>query len=608
MENTLKSNHELFLDCNWKYEPSLADYGCYTTMMINLKKHSVLMLKKENIDGSNLFELLGKVASMRLQADSLNEPFLPYLEVYQTGQCTIKPEHFSVEELVVLGEILNAIDEPCLKARLADLLWLTGSPRNLEYAEIAIDLYTVGGVNEITWYLNGKALFERAIRLCLQIRDYERLNIIKEKLLNSFSFEYINSQFMQLSIAELMHDLKIDKDNREVIASTLLDTGYVLLTENKNFLAAESYFNLASKKYYQFSNNQKYVECLIAMAQSVEMEADSRSVQNNMVANGFYEKAIQIYRKIPKKYRDENDIDSRISELRKKITITGQSALEEMVTFESGKIDISEHVQNAIDFVSNKESIENSLVYFAKISTGPNYKKLVECAKTILLGGDLSCIFGARYISNDGRIIAKTPAMNWIDDSDPKNEVALLSKTHELFKIRVDLLVNMLILPALGQLWKEYRITKDLMIALCHLSPLVQEDRIYLLGNALWLGFEADFSSAIHLICPQLEHIVRTLLKDEKVETSNLDKDGIENENGLSTLMGLPKVEDIFGKSLSFEIKSIFTESIGFNLRNNVAHGILDDNTSASVEAVYAWWLTLRLVISSIIDESIKRD
>ncbi|MDC5344857.1 DUF4209 domain-containing protein, partial [Acinetobacter baumannii] len=84
-------------------------------------------------------------------------------------------------------------------------------------------------------------------------------------------------------------------------------------------------------------------------------------------------------------------------------------------------------------------------------------------------------------------------------------------------------------------------------------------------------------------------------------QTRNIDKAGIENENGLSTLMNLPEAEIIFGKDLVFEIKCIFTESLGFNLRNQVAHGLLDDETSSTIATVYAWWMMLRIIINSLI-------
>ena len=38
---------------------------------------------------------------------------------------------------------------------------------------------------------------------------------------------------------------------------------------------------------------------------------------------------------------------------------------------------------------------------------------------------------------------------------------------------------------------------------------------------------------------------------------------------------------------------------MGPNLRNNVAHGLLNDQQANSVEALYAWWLGLQLVFNA---------
>jgi hypothetical protein len=93
--------------------------------------------------------------------------------------------------------------------------------------------------------------------------------------------------------------------------------------------------------------------------------------------------------------------------------------------------------------------------------------------------------------------------------------------------------------------------------------------------------------------------MVRVHLKQAGAQTTNLDKDGIENENGLSTLMDLPKVAAVFGKDLSFEIKTLFCDAFGPNLRNDLAHGLLDEDAFNSPNAIYAWWLGLRLVFNT---------
>jgi hypothetical protein len=60
----------------------------------------------------------------------------------------------------------------------------------------------------------------------------------------------------------------------------------------------------------------------------------------------------------------------------------------------------------------------------------------------------------------------------------------------------------------------------------------------------------------------------------------------------------------VFGQDKLFELKALFANSIGPNLRNEVAHGLLTDNAAYSASPVYAWWMLLRMVIHSIIVSS----
>ena len=168
------------------------------------------------------------------------------------------------------------------------------------------------------------------------------------------------------------------------------------------------------------------------------------------------------------------------------------------------------------------------------------------------------------------------------------------------FQHDLQLIVQAQIIPALNQILMEYRVTKEFLRLLCYHSPIVPESHDDLMASALWCGFEHDFGNGIHLLAPQVEHLIRTLLKSKGVHTSNVDKEGVENENGLSTLLDHPRSESILGEDLLFELKAVLTESVGPNLRNEVAHGLLNDSNSHSSASVYCWWLVLRLVIKSL--------
>lgn len=47
-------------------------------------------------------------------------------------------------------------------------------------------------------------------------------------------------------------------------------------------------------------------------------------------------------------------------------------------------------------------------------------------------------------------------------------------------------------------------------------------------------------------------------------------------------------------KNLIFALNTIFCSKFGFNMRNNVAHGMLDDQAFQSFKALYIWWFALK--------------
>ena len=93
--------------------------------------------------------------------------------------------------------------------------------------------------------------------------------------------------------------------------------------------------------------------------------------------------------------------------------------------------------------------------------------------------------------------------------------------------------------------------------------------------------------------------MVRWHLNSAGVITRHLDQEGRENEIGLSALMELPQSAEIFGEDLAFEIEVLFCDRMGANLRNNVAHGLLNDQQCITFDSIYAWWLGLKLVFNT---------
>jgi len=240
-----------------------------------------------------------------------------------------------------------------------------------------------------------------------------------------------------------------------------------------------------------------------------------------------------------------------------------------------------------------------ALEAFVNIHPYPKVKELRQQVIENLQKYPLQAIISGIVMGRDGRVVAKRPGMSLSDTPSEDDEIGIHAEMVHDHGIMVGMVVQGRILPALEVLQLEHRLRESDFIYLASRSPIVPIGRERLFGMALFAGYDHDFVTALHLLVPQIEHMVRFHLKSAGVKTTTLDSKGIETENGLSTLMDLPECEKIFGKDLTFEIKTLFCDAFGPNLRNELAHGLLDDKSCQTAYAVYAWWLGLKLVFNT---------
>lgn len=588
-----------FVCSNWREIISSGSNHGYSSISSAFGRASSELERSEELSKAKIMGLFARTCSMMFDTRSINEPFKPVFQDFREGRRSAIPDDFTLEELTFFENILVEIDEPWLKARIADILWLCRKPKNPEHARMAVQAYISHPIVVKTWRIGIDKCWERASQICIQIRDYETLDEIETHLYSAFSIEHNDSPFMTLWLAELMDKLGLAKNQCSDIATKLFEKAQEYKSKS-DYNCARSYLELASKKYKQSKDDQGWIGCFILIAECFELEADERSPNSQMVANSFYENAIQGYRRVPVKDRAAYGVDSKLKSLRQKLTKSGEGSLGEMGIIKTPGIDLKEMVENSQNHVAAKKTLEEALIFFSGLYSGPDYNSLKQNAENSISESPISSLFGSTHMSSDGRVVAKTPAMDLTNKDKTANNIVIKRQIQQHLMIDIQIVCNGQILPALNQILMEHRVTYNFIKALCYHSPFVPSNRESLTAKALLLGFEYDFANAIHLLCPQFENMIRAKLKENGAHTSNVDPNGIEHENGLSTLIDLPEANNIFGHNAIFEMKAIFTDAIGPNLRNEVAHGLLDDNSASGIGSIYGWWMILRMILRSL--------
>ena len=591
---------EDFLRCGWK-EVIGGDHVTHLSDLWQKFRHASLTASEMGDKAeAKVLLLLANACSMKLSSpESLNEPFSPRLVSHGTTSPT--PEWFTETDINFLSEILNDIDCPMLKGRLSDLVWIEKIPRDVSFAIKAIDSYHSLNLNKETWVTEIGDCWRRALVLALRIRTAAgtRIKELESEIKDKLSRTTKEDQFFGHWIGMTLREFGLGKNEEEKIAKKLASLAKEF-ERSENFHAAREFFKLAGKWFGDASQGSEQLDMKVAEAEGWVKEAEARMSGQSpsaLVAAAFYENAIQTYREIPRIERGPRQIDSRIEELKQLHEDAGKQALNEMKPVSIPSIDITDTVQRSRKAVGGKRPLE-ALGSFASIHPFVDVKELNKSAQQNLKDHPFLALMAWTMLSEDGRVAAKRPGIS--DPANPdQDEPAVWSQMIQDYGIRVGMIVQGVILPALEVLQLEHRFRESDFVGLARESPIVPPGREELFGKALFKGFDYDFVSALHLLTPQVEHMVRYDLKKDGVVTTHMDSNGIEDEKGLSRLVESPEFEQSFGEDVAFEVKALFCDHSGPNLRNNVSHGLITKQECYSTHSVYAWWFGLAVVFNT---------
>lgn len=582
-----------FNACGWREALEEARREDYSSMWQQLSSRARKATEEGNLEAGKVLWLLADACSMMLKPNSSNKPFAPF--IVMDGKRSALPEDFKNEDIEFFSQIIPFIDEPKLCARISDIAWLLSKPRNHKHALSAIDNYRSIEIGTESWIRDGRdgrECWDRAIQLCLMLQAGagERLKEIESKIVEALKESLPEDGYLANWLADLLskHHLGV-KDNRDIAEK--LEALATYFEDSCDLHRARDYLDAASEWYKKSEDAPQSTVMIVRNAECWVKEAI------NMVAASFYfyESAIHKYRTIPKALRDQHNVEERIVELRGLMNEAGENSLNEMGKITSGSIDISELIENSVKAVKGKE-LSEALLQFANVYRGARADKIRSFSEEMIRNHPLRSLFAATHMSSDGRVIAKKPAA---DLGGENQESVIWPEMVKYYAMELSLVVQGDIWPALEVIRQEHRLKEADFYSVVKRSPVVPPDRIRLMAKAIFQGFDGDFISALHLLIPQIENLVRYHLKQHGEKTTNIDINGIENENGLSTLMDNSKVEDIFGKDLSFELKAIFCDPFGPNLRNELAHGLIGYEESQNIYSIYAWWLTFRLIFNT---------
>lgn len=176
----------------------------------------------------------------------------------------------------------------------------------------------------------------------------------------------------------------------------------------------------------------------------------------------------------------------------------------------------------------------------------------------------LSMLIPKKITDEKGRTVA---AIGPLDDDIDGNIIHHMSQTMSFGALSLR--------KALEGLTRKYSLNKESLLEQLALSPVFLEERKEILLEALEAYFAGNMITFIHVIVPQLESALRTLVEMVGGDVLELLRSGGFDLKALDKLLRDASLVDTLGEDIRLYVRVVLTDKRGWNLRNNVCHGLL---------------------------------
>jgi len=537
-------------------------------------------------------QLLMWCYSMRLDGGSKTEPFQP-LRRLADGDTTAKPDHLTPDQVQLLADLHGNVEPASRRACLADLVGLKIRQRRIDYVIAAIDAYTATPLDHDNWLNGGEHHWHRA--LCLSIAFCagvgNRFEIIERALFDAFErgCEASNGAEPLWYLRPLQAE---HVDTHAVAIANRLQQLADGLQAKEALDAAEYVYQNAAYWFSRAKIPERAATMLLARAVITERKADSCG--QGILRQNLYTDALRYYREVDGKFHGTLGVRDAIDRVQRKLEEAGRAAIGEMqvIKIRLPDINVAEMVEDARKHVRGKSTV-NALGAFMALDRWPSRVEYLAQAKESAGAGIFSSLVGSTYLAGDGRQIKQLGPLTGEDEADADT---FELKAMQNFIQSAQLTAQTALSPALSEIYMEHAVSLADFQVIATDCPTVPFSHARAVAQGLYAGYQRDFVAALHILLPQFENIVRTLLKGAGATTTTTDRTGITMEVGLSALVKDPKLVDILGEDLVFGICALMCTQVGPNFRNDIAHGLATSAHCNTPVGLYTWWFIFRLI------------
>lgn len=465
----------------------------------------------------------------------------------------------------------RTVGNSMMRARYADLVWdlksiITHERPSYEFAQIAIDSYLNATEKQLfTMVMEGVGWLQRALNLSLSIKDSRRAERVTAAILAfgekavsprdvgvwTFPFEALYGRERLTTPAQ---ECKIVADLEKMLAKASGGDGRKELDPWAAQAAAE---RLA--RHYKRVGDPENIRRVIK-AYGGAFEEMAREAGPMM--------AIAWLQPVAERYEQEG-MKQEAERLQLVLSEKGKDIGSDMKTVSVSAEISKEEVEKTAEYLIGSADLNTSFVrvaaYFLPKASGAR-----DLLKAVTESAPLLSMIQTVVFDSSGQPTARVGSV----DQDPEGrlhmQLAQMIEFYQPFLVHV-----------LSELRDRHKPTVDDILTFLRESPLFPAGRDELLREGLIAYEQEDFVKSVHVLVPQLEHVLRnflTLIGIPSLKTVRRAP-GIMDAKSMNDVLGDQRVRAALTEDLWRYLSVLYIDRKGLNLRNDLAHGLASTKT-----------------------------
>lgn len=462
----------------------------------------------------------------------------------------------------------NKTVNPILRARYFDLVWdlkkkITGeSPSHTICRNCINSLIDIANGDFYKHPIDVISKLKRALELAISINEYTLINCVKLAIL---SFEDRHSVDDKPGLWGYSFDLLIDNkkvrllDVEEERIIEKLEARLTRLTVDNSAQRIDPWAaELAAKRlalYYR--KRKKNYEChrvILEIGKAYYRLIDNAPA---IQAGGWLEHLYRLYVDYDLK-EEATSVLIKLRELQPKMSAELKSI--------SHSVEFSRDEMNS--YISAMISGDlNQCLHRIAAHYIPEKEKAKEQIFDLSKSAPFLYLMSQQIQDEKGRIVATIGAL----EDDLEGHIARRISESLAFSV---MFLRLVIQEAINK----KGLSKTHLISFIKNCPVLQEDRLLIIEHALDAFFQNNYLIFIHLIIPQIEEAIRNIVEysgGNVLKPSN----GGYNLRTFDDILRDDIVKQVLGEDFVYYFRVLFTDPRGWNLRNNVCHGIIAPNS-----------------------------